>query len=166
MSLAWGHLLVLTSALAFGCSDSDTTLERRGGPLPEEATGGADTSPPGDPPEEATGGADTGPPVSFCEALTVLRAKCQRCHQDPPQNGAPVPFLTYEDTQARYYTTTKKFSDAMPLAVEQDFMPYVLLNETDPPIMPPVEPLTPEEKTTLLEWLKQGALPVGGTDCP
>jgi hypothetical protein len=158
--------LVLLSALVLGCSDSETTLERRGGPLPEEATGGAETGPPL--PEDATGGAggaDTAPPVAFCEALTVLRAKCQRCHQDPPQNGAPVPFLTYEDTQARYYTTTKKFSDVMLSAVEQDFMPYVLLNEADPPIMPPVEPLKPEEKTTLLGWLKQGALPVDGTDC-
>jgi hypothetical protein len=158
---------VLTSALAFSCSGSDTTLERRGGPLPEEATGGADTGPPGDPlPEEATGGADTGPPVSFCEALTVMRAKCQRCHQDPPRNFAPVPFLTYEDTQARYYNTERKFSDAMLSAVERGIMPYVSLNDGDDPIMPPVEALTPEEKATLLGWLRQGALPVGGTDCP
>ena len=117
-------------------------------------------------PQEATGGADSGPEIAFCSALTVIRAKCQRCHQDPPQNAAPVPFLTYEDTQAPYYDTDRKFSDVMLSAVEKDFMPYIALNEGDDPIMPPVEPLTPEEKATLLGWLKQGALPLGGTDCP
>jgi uncharacterized membrane protein len=117
-------------------------------------------------PQEATGGADSGPTVPFCEALTVIRAKCQRCHQDPPQNAAPVPFLSYEDTQARYYTTDMKFSDVMLPSVERGFMPYVSLNDGENPIMPPVESLTAEEKTTLLGWLRQGALPVGGTDCP
>jgi len=143
-------VLVLVSALAVGCSGSDTTLERRGGPLPQEATGGA----------------ESGPPVAFCEALTVMRAKCQRCHQDPTKNSAPVPFLTYEDTQAAYYDTDRKFSDVMLSVVELEIMPYVSLNDGDDPIMPPVEPLTRDEKATLLGWLKQGALPVDGTDCP
>ena len=141
-------------ALTFGCSASDTKLERRGGPLPDGAGGGGG------------GGADSGPPVSFCEALTVIRAKCQRCHQDPPRNGAPVAFLAYEDTQAPYVDDTFKYSDVMLLAVERDFMPYVALNDGDNPIMPPVAPLTGDEKATLLTWLKQGALPMGGTDCP
>ena len=148
--MTWGEALVLATALALGCSDSDTTLERRGGPLPEEATGGA----------------DSGPPVPFCEALTVMRSKCQRCHQDPPQNAAPVPFLTYEDTQAPYYDTDRKFSDVMLSVVERGIMPYVSLNDGDDPIMPPVEPLTAEEKATLVSWLKQGALPLNGTACP
>lgn len=152
--------LALVAALTFGCSGSDTKLERRGGPLPvgsavADGAGGAG----------GAGGADSGPPVSFCEALTVIRAKCQRCHQDPPQNGAPVPFLGYEDTQAPYVDTLK-YSDIMLVAVERDFMPYVALNDRDDPIMPPVEPLTGDEKTTLLTWLEQGALPVGGSDCP
>jgi uncharacterized membrane protein len=28
---------------------------------------------------------------------TVVRDKCQTCHQQPPLNGAPFPLLTYED---------------------------------------------------------------------
>ena len=139
------------STFAFGCSDSATTLERRGGPLPQEATGGVDSG---------------GPEISFCEALTVIRAKCQRCHQEPPLNGAPVPFLTYEDTQAPYYATDMKFSDVMLGAVERGFMPYVTLNDGPSPITPPVASLTAEEKASLLGWLKQGALPAGGTACP
>jgi len=140
---------MLASALTFGCSGSDTSLERRGGPLPDDGTDG-----------------DLGPTVPFCDALTVIRAKCRRCHQDPPQNGAPVPFLTYEDTQARYFMTNMKFSDVMLPAVEKDFMPFVAANNAPNPIMPPVEPLTAAEKATLVGWLKQGALPEGGTTCP
>jgi hypothetical protein len=142
--------LALVAGLTFGCSESDTKLERRGGPLPEGVGGGA----------------DSGPPVSFCQALTVIRTKCQRCHQDPPKNGAPVPFLDYDDTQAPYVDDTLKYSDVMLLVVERDFMPYVTLNEGDDPIMPPVEPLTGDEKATLLGWLRQGALPLDGTACP
>jgi hypothetical protein len=45
-------------------------------------------------------------------------------------------------------------------------MPYVALNDPPTSLMPPVEPLTAEEKATLLAWLEQGAEPEGGTDCP
>lgn len=103
--------------------------------------------------------------VPFCDALAVIVAKCQRCHQDPPKNGAPVPFLTYEDTQAPYGTSEFKYSDAMLGAVEKDQMPFLAANNPPLNLMPPVEPLTAEEKDTLLTWLKQGAKPVGGTDC-
>jgi len=104
--------------------------------------------------------------VPFCEALTVIRDKCQRCHQSPPQHGAPVPFLTYEDTQGQYYTTDRKWSDAMVGVVARGVMPD--LSQNDPPtsLTPPVEPLSADEKETLLEWLAQGAKPQGGTDCP
>lgn len=112
------------------------------------------------------GGADSGGPVPFCEALTVVRAKCQRCHGDPLQNAAPVPLLTYEDTQAPYFDTDKKVAEVMLSMVEDDVMPFVALNDGPTPIMPPVQPLTAEEKATLFGWLKQGALPEGGTDCP
>ncbi len=148
--MSWSRALLFASALILGCSGSETSLERRGGPLPTDETGGA----------------DSGPIVPFCDALTVIRAKCQRCHQDPPKNGAPVPFLTYDDTQARYYATDMKFSDVMLPAIGNDFMPFVALNTGENPIMPPVESLTVEEKATMLSWLKQGARPEGGTECP
>ncbi|RYZ02599.1 MAG: hypothetical protein EOO73_31125 [Myxococcales bacterium] len=150
-------------SLTLGCAD-DPSVERKGGPLPDAGSGGG----------LATGGSDGGATVggeaseegvSFCNALIVIRNKCQRCHGDPLRNSAPVPFLTYEDTQARYYMSNKRWWEIMIPSVEQDFMPYVALN--DPPgIMPPVEPLTAEEKATLLGWLEQGAKPEGGTDCP
>jgi hypothetical protein len=104
--------------------------------------------------------------VPFCDALTVIRDKCQRCHGDPLKNGAPAPFLTYEDTQKLYPTSDMTWADVMLPAVEKDIMPFVALNEGTKPIMPPVEPLTDAEKDTLVTWLKQGAMPTGGTDCP
>jgi hypothetical protein len=144
-------LLVLMPLFALGCSSDNPKLDPRGGEPPDNSSGG---------------GADLGPPIPFCDALAVIRANCLRCHDDPPAHGAPVPFLTYEDTQAQYYTTDMKFSDAMLPAIEKDIMPYVALNGPPTNLMPPVEPLTPDEKATLLGWLKQGALPEGGTDCP
>jgi hypothetical protein len=116
-----------------------------------------------------SGGAGSGSSnggVAFCEALKVIRDKCQRCHQAPPQHGAPVPLLTYEDTQAPYYTTDRSWSDAIAGAVERGTMPDLAQNDPPTSLMPPVEPLTRGEKATLLDWLDQGALPEGGTNCP
>jgi hypothetical protein len=112
-----------------------------------------------------TGAAGSSGGVTFCEALTVIRAKCQRCHQSPVQHGAPVPFVTYQDTQAPYYTTDRQWSEVMAGAVERGIMPDLSQNEPPISLMPPVEPLTAGEKVTLLDWLAQGAKPEGGTDC-
>jgi hypothetical protein len=138
-------LALLASVAVVGCADDSGATGDSGG------TGG--------------GGSPSGG-VTFCQALTVIRAKCQRCHQSPRQHGAPVPFLTYDDTQAQYFTTTQKWSDAMVGVMARGVMPD--LSQNDPPVslMPPVEPLTAEEKKTLLDWLAQGAKPEGGTDCP
>lgn len=104
--------------------------------------------------------------VAFCAAFSVVQAKCQRCHGEPLRNGAPVPFMRYEDFLAPYGGGEQTYADVAARAVELDIMPYVALNEPPRPVMPPVEPLTAEEKATLLGWLEQGAQPVGGTDCP
>lgn len=160
MSMAsYLRIVLLASLLSLGCSSDDPTVERRGGELPDTSSGGGGGT-------GATGGVDSGAEVRFCDALEVMRAKCQRCHGDPLANAAPVPFLTYQDTQVPYFDSGKTYADIMLSVVERDVMPYVSLNEGDNPIMPPVEPLTADEKTTLLGWLKQGARPAGGTDCP
>jgi len=124
-----------------------------------------DSGPTGDPGGAGTGGTASGG-VAFCEALEVIRDKCQRCHQAPPQHGAPVPFLTYEDTQAPYYTTNRTWSDAMVGAVDRGNMPDLAQNDPPASLTPPVAPLTADEKVTLMDWLAQGAKPEGGTDCP
>lgn len=134
--------------LAVACS-SDPEVERRGGPLPPNPQGG-------------TGA--VGEAVTWCAARAVLEAKCQRCHREPPENGAPMALLTYEDTQAPW-SSTQKVHDAMERAVSSDFMPYVQLNEPPVSLDPQVEPLTASEKATLLAWLRQGAKLEGGSDC-
>ena len=94
----------------------------------------------------------------WCAALTVLKAKCQRCHADPTQNNAPFALLTYEDTQALDHNRTPRF-ETMRQVVESDYMPPGFLKVT-----PPVEPLSAAEKSTLLGWLA-GEPPLGAASC-
>lgn len=147
--------------LLLACAE-DPEVTRRGGdpvaPVEDPMNVAGQTGAPG----VGGSGAD---PITWCEALTVIDNKCQRCHQDPTKNGAPVPFLTYEDTQIQW-TTEKKAPQMIFEAVSRDFMPFVALNGNPELEGPPVEPLTPDEKATLLGWIEQGALPEGGTDCP
>jgi hypothetical protein len=172
-------LLLATLVAVLACAEDDTRLERRGPsdtvePRTDPDQGGAAAAAGANgvggsgASGNAEGGAGGAQPIAvpFCEALSVLAAKCQRCHQDPPQNGAPAPFLTYEDTQAEYADSGRPFFELMLFDVEQGFMPLVALNEPPTSLMPPVQPLTVDEKRTLLTWLEQGAKPVGGTDCP
>jgi hypothetical protein len=186
----WTSVFVLLLA-GVACSSDDPTLERRGGPPPtptadpiammpatggmsggetSDGTSGGETSGggAGEGGEPAAGGSGPAeiPATTFCEALAVVRAKCQRCHTRPPKNGAPVPFLTYDDFQAPYGSSGSTYAEVATRAVELDVMPYVVLNEPPTSLMPPVQALTSEEKATLLSWLKQGAMPEGGTECP
>lgn len=152
-----------------GCSD-DPDLEHRGPSAPTPIGDGGEPSvsmggQAGQVSEDGGAGGRGVPPITWCQALVVIENKCQRCHQDPPKNGAPVPLLTYEDTQLQV-TDEKRFYQSMLDAVKSGFMPYVALNDPPSNLMPPVEPLTVEEKATLLGWLDQGGTAEGGTDCP
>jgi hypothetical protein len=180
--LAVGASLALV--VAAGCSSGEYRLERRGGPFPTEpvsdeplpsgGSGGTMVVEPGagggaEPTSgaPATAGAGGSPEelILFCDALVVVQAKCQRCHGDPITNSAPVPLLTYDDFQAQYYETEFKWWQIAVGMVERDVMPFVALNDNPSLEGGTVEPLTVDEKATLLGWLKQGALPEGGTDC-
>lgn len=151
--LAGLFLFGIALSLGTACGSADTELNRQGGPLPDTSDGGAV-------------GSDGGTAIPFCEALGVVRDKCQRCHGDPLQNSAPVPFLSYEDFFAPYGSTDSTYGEIAVRAVDGNVMPFVALNDGSNPVMPPVEPLTPSEKATLLGWLKQGLQPEAGTDCP
>lgn len=94
--------------------------------------------------------------IGWCSAELVLATKCQRCHRDPPENGAPFPLLHYADTQVIDSKGKPRF-ERMAEAVSSDYMPARFLK-----LDPPVEALTNEEKHTLLEWLGRGA-PLSGT---
>ena len=140
--------IVIVAALA--CSKHEPELERVGGP---ELDASSDAMP-------ARSGSGTSDEVAWCQALAVLEPVCQRCHQDPPLHGAPFPLLTYENTQGPYFGSDVKIWEVMQDVVASGYMPATF---TD--IEPPVEPLTCEQKTTLLGWLEQGAQDVGGLNC-
>jgi hypothetical protein len=143
----------LVLSVAGGC-EHDPELDRvGGGPLPElDASGDAKLCPPFDP------GIST--PALPCDVEAILVAKCQRCHSDPPQHAAPFKLTTWEDTQASY--AGKPVHERMHSAVDKGQMPYMGFLDIDPP----VEPLTPDEKSRLLEWLTACAPPVESAACP
>jgi hypothetical protein len=145
----------LGSVLAVGCS-SDTSLDRKGGQMPDTSDGGS--------PAGGSGG-EASLPIPSC-VLEVVQSKCQRCHGDPLANGAPVPFLTVDDFQSRYFETDLKWWEVSVDRVRADVMPFVALNDLPNPPMPPVEPLTADEKATLLGWLERGALADDADACP
>jgi hypothetical protein len=106
----------------------------------------------------AGGSPESGP--TWCEAFAVLEQKCQRCHGEPPANGAPFALVTYDDTQIVDRRGVPRY-ERMLGAVESDFMPATFID-----LEPPVEPLDAAEKALLVDWLSRGAEPVGGTGCP
>jgi uncharacterized membrane protein len=93
----------------------------------------------------------------FCDARAVVAQKCLRCHSDPPANGAPFSLATYADVTTPSPSRRdpeRTRADRMLAAVESDFMPPISLL-----VDPAVEPLTCEERATLLAWLRAEAPP-------
>jgi hypothetical protein len=127
---------------------------------------GADSEDPVGEGGSAAGGSSAGQPGAGgigsphfpCEVEDVIVAKCQRCHNDPQENDAPFPLLTWEDTRRSYGLVL--VYEAMLPAIETDFMPLTQLD-----LEPPVEPLTPGEKALLLDWLQSDAPAVLGPAC-
>jgi hypothetical protein len=140
-------------ALYAGCASSDvSTYQRGGGPLPPI------------PHTCSNDAALSDVPVPWCNAYKIINCVCQQCHQNPPLNGAPIPLMTYGDTQAPYPLATSKGRvwQEMQSVVATCYMPYM----DDPKVMPPVLPLSKDDYDTLLSWLGQGATALGGEDCP
>ena len=146
--------VVALVALYGGCASSDVSTHRQGGgPLPPIPAPSHDCS--GD-------AALSDAPVSWCDAYHVINCVCQQCHQNPPLHGAPIPLMTYADTQAPFPTPDKLVWQTMQVVVAICFMPF----RDDPKVMPPVLPLSNDDYNTLLSWLGQGATDLGGQDCP
>jgi uncharacterized membrane protein len=148
-------LLVLYTA----CGDQST--ERKGGgDIPDLTAGGAGATGA----EGGAAGSASGALVPWCDAYKVVNCVCQQCHQNPTVNGAVMPLMTYEDTQAPYPSVTSSTLvwQKMQAAVASRFMPEI----GNPAVVPAVEPLTDVERQTLLDWFAQGAHDEGGRDCP
>lgn len=111
------------------------------------------------PPDEGKAGSgNVADAVTWCEVSEVLQAKCQRCHDAPPANGAPFPLVTYDDTQVEEAGITRW--ERMQDMVDRRLMPPPGI-ELDPPAEMP----TAAERELLLAWFDEGAEDVGGTAC-
>jgi len=132
-------LAVFAALWGFACSAQDGEL------VPSLSTSGNATVPSG-----------------FCDAAAVVAAKCVRCHSEPPAHGAPFSLDGYDAMTEPSPTAgdpERTRADRMRAAVESGEMPYVALD-----LDPPVEPLSCEERTTLLTWLDAGAAPPADGD--
>ena len=98
----------------------------------------------------------------FCDAFAIVQRKCVRCHADPPANGAPFALDDYAAIVTPSPSSTepeRRRADRMLGAVQENRMPDLELM-----LEPPVQPLTCEERTTLIGWLADGAEPPAGGD--
>ena len=84
-----------------------------------------------------------------CKVDEVFASKCRRCHTIPPRHGAPLVFLTWDDT--RQDRMGQPLYSVIGRAVSSGFMPYRI--EANPPVLA----LTPEEKRIILDWVAAGA---------
>lgn len=96
---------------------------------------------------------------NFCDAFAVIQQKCVRCHSDPPAHGAPFALDSYEATQTPSRDGKTIRADRMRAVIDSGFMPLTSIR-----LDPPVEPLSCEEKATLLEWIDRGAEPAPAID--
>ncbi len=93
-----------------------------------------------------------------CDVASVLRTKCQTCHGTTPLSGAPMPLVTYADTQAPGVANSS-------LPIWQAMQTRV--HSTTMSVMPPrgQTALTAAELTSLDGWFAAGA-PAGTQTCP
>ena len=107
----------------------------------------------GDSPEVGPKPTEDRSELTWCDVEPILVAKCQRCHDESPKNGAPFSLTRFEDTQEPAPTTSEpervRF-EAMQAAIESQLMPPVALSLT-----PRVEALDCDERETLLAWLAE-----------
>jgi uncharacterized membrane protein len=85
-----------------------------------------------------------------CDVNRVVASTCRKCHTRPPENGAPFPLDTYEDTQADL--DGQPIYTYMKVALETSRMPLA-----------PVE-LDQGGRAVLLAWLRAGAPPSTQSD--
>jgi hypothetical protein len=134
---------VLAAVLLAGCGSSevDPPPGQPGSPPGPGAGLPPGTSNPG-------GSVDPAPGALPCEVERVLQQRCQSCHQSPPKFGAPMPLLTYSDTQAPALGGQLSVRQVMKAKVETGKMP---------PPSTPSGPLSADEKRALLAWLEAGS---------
>ncbi|MBX3196845.1 MAG: peptidylglycine alpha-amidating monooxygenase [Labilithrix sp.] len=111
------------------------------------SSGGPSTSGPLD--EDGGGGGGTGPAGLPCDVADVLAEHCQKCHASPPQFGAPMPLVTWDDLDApsRADPTKKVYEGVIERVADE--------RRRMPPS--PNAPLSDAEQKTIADWIAAGA---------
>jgi hypothetical protein len=123
-------------------------------------------APGGDGGSDATTSSSGGSTPLPCDVTAVLQANCQSCHQNPPINSAPMPLVTWEDTQA----VVPNDPDGIPptSATEKVYqMIETRITSASNPMPPlPHAALDAADLATLTSWVNAGA-PAGtaGQSC-
>ncbi len=84
------------------------------------------------------------------EDSAILQGRCQTCHTDPPQNGAPFPLITYAQVHSLIAGITPTYEEM-----------YDLIQPNGEPHMPygDAPQLSSDQLTTLSDWLAACAPP-------
>ena len=102
------------------------------------------------------------PPPDFnlpCDVAAVLRDVCQHCHTSPPQNDAPFPLITGNDTHQLF--TAPPYENAPIWQVMGDAV--------DAGVMPPPDAgvaITQAQRQVIIGWAAAGAPERDGGVCP
>ncbi len=153
-SFWWSGLVVVALlTLAGGCERQPRAREREAAEAEAKARARARADAqraaeplPEEPPVELTRAPNSGLP---CQVDDVFARKCRRCHTIPTRHGAPLVFLTWDDT--RQDRLGQPLYAVIGRAVRTGFMPYRV------DANPPVQPLTDDEKKIILDWVDAGA---------
>lgn len=90
-----------------------------------------------------------GPSGLPCNVDTILANNCRKCHSDPPQYGAPMPMLTWDDLQKPAPDfKDKKVYEMVSVKIDDDASPM-------PP--PPNNRLSETDRSVLRAWAAAGA---------
>lgn len=84
---------------------------------------------------------------TWCSARQVLEKSCNSCHSDPPQFGAPMPLVRYEDLFAP--------SPLVPGQLVYERVAARIHDEQKP--MPPTGAFADTSRNALDQWLESGA---------
>jgi uncharacterized membrane protein len=96
-----------------------------------------------------------------CDVEAVLSEVCDVCHSSPPKNGAPIPLVTYADTQA-LYTELPTYDHVPTWKVMGDAVQSGQMPEPWPGVT-----LSSDQRQTLLAWVDAGAPALApGIECP
>jgi uncharacterized membrane protein len=83
--------------------------------------------------------------VTFQDVKSIFENNCQQCHSNPPQNGAPMPLVSFENVR-----------DAV---LSRGLINRISRNEGDSGLMPLGGPRLPQSTINLIvSWEEDGLL--------